>query len=120
MLVLLILYWVILLTVTHLPPSELPKTHVSDKVEHFAAYGLLTALLHLSLWPRRWSIPKLAAFVLLTVMAYGAFDELTQPLFNRACDLHDWYADTTGCLIVLSVMSIAYRLTQPRSESVGS
>ena len=38
-------YWIALLTATHLPPRHLPDTHVSDKLEHFTAYGVLAGLL---------------------------------------------------------------------------
>lgn len=113
-LALLILYWATMLTITHLPPGEPPKIKNIDKAEHFVAYGLLAGLLHLSLWPRRWSAWRLGITVLIVVSAYGAFDELSQPYFRRTCDIRDWTADTIGALIAIGVMSIAYRLTQRR------
>jgi VanZ family protein len=33
------------------------------------------------------------------VAIYGAFDEMTQPLFGRNCDWHDWSADLQGGLV---------------------
>src|SRR5437763_15664025 len=40
-----IAYWSALIFVTHIPPNQLPQTHVNDKVEHFVSYALLTGLL---------------------------------------------------------------------------
>ena len=80
---------------------------VSDKLEHFIAYGLLAGMLHLSLWPKRWPIAKLAIVVLMTCMGYGGFDELTQPFFRRTCDIRDWTADVIGASIAITFMTAA-------------
>ena len=88
-----------------------------DKTEHIVAYGLLTGAIHLSLWPRRWSLLKTAIVVLVIIMVYGALDEITQPIFGRSCDILDWLADVSGCAIALTVMSLA-KLAMPRSQLV--
>jgi len=80
---------------THLPPSDLPKTHVSDKLAHFAVYALLGTLLGIAIG-RRWSWLGGAVVVTTIGLIYGAIDELTQPLFGRSCSIHDWYADAAG------------------------
>ncbi len=116
------IYWVILFILTHLPPDKIPKTTVSDKTEHLVAYGLLAGVVHLSLWPRRWPILKLALVVIGVCMVYGAFDETTQPIVGRTCDIHDWLADITGASASIVLMSVALLLAQRgalRDRSVG-
>ena len=102
------IYWVFLCVMTHLPPDKVPKTDVSDKTEHVAAYGLLAGMLHLCLWPRRWSILKTAIIVMCIIMAFAALDEITQPIVGRTCDIYDWTADTTGAAVAIVVMTLAY------------
>jgi len=92
-----ILYWIALLIATHLPPDRLPTTHVSDKLEHFVGYGLLTTLLLFA--ASRGSAPltmKRVAIILGIVLVYGIADERTQPWFGRTCSLTDWIADAAG------------------------
>ena len=65
-------YWALLGTLTHLPPRYMPHVEVSDKLEHFLAYGLLAGLLGLTAWvtfPRR---PWLVWTVLILGLAYAA------------------------------------------------
>jgi VanZ family protein len=107
------IYWVTLFILTHLPPDKIPKTNVSDKTEHLVSYGLLAAALHLSCWPKRWSILKTALLILATCMLYGAFDEITQPYFGRTCDIVDWLADSSGASISILLMSLAIRIARP-------
>jgi VanZ family protein len=106
------IYWLILFVLTHLPPDKIPKTNVSDKTEHLVAYGLLAAVVHLSLWPRRWPIIKLALGVIGVCMVYGVFDETTQPIVGRTCDIHDWLADITGAGTSILLMSLAMIIAQ--------
>jgi VanZ family protein len=98
--------WATLLTLTHLPPTKLPQTHINDKIEHITAYGVLAALFYASLSVTRirsgWVI---AAIVISVLLAFGAFDELTQPYFQRTCDIHDWYGDATGTILATVIMS---------------
>ena len=42
----LLLYWLLIGTLTHLPATELPHVRVNDKLEHFAAFALLGFLLN--------------------------------------------------------------------------
>ena len=101
-------YTCLLLTATHLPPRHMPNTHVNDKIEHFTAYAILTTLLQLTLWPNRRKPFLVLAMVLVGVLVFGALDEKTQPAFGRDCDIHDWYADTTGATIATLTMLIFY------------
>lgn len=99
------IYWMLILVATHLPPRDMPKVHVSDKLEHFGAYGLLSALLCACV-PRLLSRSWWTSLVLLAIVAaYGAIDENTQPWFGRDCELNDWYADMIGATIAIAIMS---------------
>jgi VanZ family protein len=96
------LTWVGAFIATHLPPDNVPDIHTSDKVLHMVGYGGLTTLLVLSLASlgrRRIARIVLAVGILL---AYGAFDELTQPAFQRTADFHDWLADASGTAIAVA------------------
>jgi VanZ family protein len=100
-------YWLLLLTLTHLPPSHLPETHLSDKFEHFTCYALLAGLLHLCQWPSRKSLWAISLATIAILLAYGAFDELTQPFFHRTCSIYDWYADAAGAVTAVTAMTFA-------------
>jgi VanZ family protein len=112
-------YWLGLFAVTHIPPAQLPKTNVSDKLEHFTAYAILCGFLHFCLWPRRMHPLTRAGVVLGIAMAYGAFDELTQILVNRSCSIDDWYADVGGACVAVLVMSLV-RMLMPAGGEAAS
>jgi hypothetical protein len=82
-----------------------------DKVQHMAAFAVMTALASLA-WPtlRRHRI-------LLTLSAFGAFIELVQaiPALHRDCDWRDWVADTLAILVTLVAVSL-WRYTARRSH----
>jgi VanZ family protein len=90
-----LLYWTALLVATHMPPKHMPSIHVWDKAEHFLGYFFLAAAIEITFikdsTSRRWVL-----IVWLTCIAYGAIDELTQPMFGRDCELLDWVADALG------------------------
>lgn len=102
-----IAYWCLMFIITHLPPARVPKLRVSDKVEHLAAFMLLGGLLYLCLKPK---VHHTLLAVALIGAAYGAFDELTQPLVGRRCELLDWVCDFTGILIGASGVALAMKL----------
>jgi VanZ family protein len=98
-------FWAFIFFMTHIPQPRLPNVHVGDKSAHVISYGVLAALLYLTLWRTRpadwsllWKIP-------LILMLYGAFDEITQPLVHRSCELKDWYADVIGAVLAVVLMS---------------
>ena len=92
----LVVLWAAALVLTHIPPSDMPSPRVSDRVLHVIGYwGLATALAatlvsHGVAPRRRWALG------LAILAAYGAFDELTQPIFHRHASLYDWLADLVG------------------------
>ena len=99
-------YWCGIFVMTHLPPADVPSTGVSDKTEHFGAYGLLGGALYLALWatwPHRRGIPLI---VLAVGLAYGAVDEWLQIPVGRSCECADWCADATGLVIAVGAMSL--------------
>jgi VanZ family protein len=105
------LYWILLVTATSLPGQDVPDMHISDKIEHFAAYGGLAVLLSFT-YSFQKKIKILAEYPFLltifTISLYGMLDELHQKFIpGRSCDVKDWIADTTGALLgILIVFSI--------------
>ncbi|RPI87229.1 MAG: VanZ family protein [Planctomycetaceae bacterium] len=92
------LYWLVMLVATHVPdiPSDFDPG-IGDKLEHKIAYALLGFGLGIVWHAWNCQVPWRTAAMLFGVAAlYGGFDELTQPLFGRECDLRDWFADLQG------------------------
>jgi len=77
--------------------------NVSDKIEHFGAYGLLSVFLYLDLFfQNRFEVLKKfpAAFAIIFASLYGLIDELHQLLVpGRSCEFLDWFAEFSGALI---------------------
>ncbi len=105
LLIVLIVYWLAIFTVTHLPPSKLPQVGVNDKVEHFVGYGILGALFYLTVWAYRPEFRHAWLLVVVTAMCYGAIDEWLQLAVGRTCELADWLADVGGSVIAVIVLS---------------
>ena len=97
---LLVLYWIAILTATHLP--EVPSVALArqDKMAHYVAYAGLAFLLSWA-WTSRGRdfLPRGMLFALAVATLYGAVDELTQiPVPGRFGDWYDWLADMIGAL----------------------
>lgn len=115
-------YVCVLVYATHHPrPQALigegPGTP-SDKALHLWAYsvlGLLSAAT-LAAW-RPWTI-RAAGALTAGLFAFGAADEITQPLFGRYADFRDWIADcggsVAGVLAIAALVAVARRLGGPR------
>jgi VanZ family protein len=104
-------YWLALLAATHYPrvriPGEIPS---SDKMVHFAAFGILAFLFwrFMAARPRpltAGSVWRAAA----ALTAYAALDEYTQQFVGRDTDLVDWFANMAGIACVLAVLEIRRR-----------
>lgn len=99
----LIIYWLILFAATTLPTQHMPKTGISDKIEHFLGYFLLTFLLCNTLYfqDKKVTMKKFPVILALGIVAfYGMVDELHQYFIpGRFCDINDWIADVIGALI---------------------
>jgi VanZ family protein len=116
LLILLIGYWGLIFTLTHLPPKRLPHVNLWDKAEHLLAYGCLASLLFLTLWSRRPDRRKLALVVLVTCMSYGAIDEWLQIPVGRDCSILDWTADTLGSSLAVGGLSLLRRMVSGASK----
>lgn len=110
----LIAYWPALFTATHYPKLELGGSiHVSDKVLHAVAFGLLAFFY----WMFRRTLrrPISATFLpraLIVLILYAALDEFLQQFVNRTTDFYDWLADVAGISAVLLALELHRRLAQ--------
>lgn len=115
-----------LLRQTSLPGQDVPDMKISDKIEHFAAYGGLAVLLSFTFNFQR-KIRLLAdhpfIFTVFLIAVYGMLDELHQRFIpGRSCDIKDWIADVTGALlgmmVVLIIRKVHESLSRKRAESI--
>jgi VanZ family protein len=93
------------------PDTALPHVPLWDKLEHTAAWGLLTGV-GLALSPRRWR--AIAAFALLL----GAGVEILQATmgFGRDGDWRDFVADSLGVLIALRILQAKNAWVRRRAQ----
>lgn len=90
---LLILIWVVLATLTHIPvPQAVQELRVSDKLMHLVAYFPLGFLLSTC---RVRGVTSVRA-CLLVIAGYGILDELLQIPVGRTASVFDWIADVIG------------------------
>jgi VanZ family protein len=89
------------------PGKDLPEVTLWDKVEHAAAWFVLTAI-GLALWPRRPG--RIAGFAL----AFGALVEVLQAVMplGRDGDWRDWVADAIGVAAALVIWLVARTLAE--------
>ncbi|MBK6915336.1 MAG: VanZ family protein [Ignavibacteriales bacterium] len=99
----LIIYWIILISATSIPADSVPTTGVSDKIEHFLAYFILTILLASTLIMQNKFSNLKKHYLLSTLIigiVYGAIDELHQLIVpGRSCELLDWLSDVGGVML---------------------
>jgi len=98
-----IVVWACAFAATHTPPSMLPRLHVTDVALHAAGYFILASLLMGTLAAYRLAGARRAALALAILAAYGALDELTQPLVGRSAAWSDWFADMLGTAAAIAV-----------------
>jgi len=99
----LIVYWVLLFTGTHLPTLPKISPRISDKLLHFSAFFGLAMLL---CWviPTRSSPWRKFIAVAAVAVVYGAFDEITQSFVRgRTTDIRDFAADALGAFSAISL-----------------
>ena len=103
MLTVFIMAWFGAFVATHLPPDDISDIHMSDKTAHCIGYAVLATLLVGTLV--FFGRTRLFRIVLTLgiLLTYGAFDELTQPLFGRCAAFNDWLADAAGVVIALTL-----------------
>lgn len=106
----LIIYWVIIFILTSLPNDIAINLNVSDKIEHFGAYGVLSFMLFFTLsFQKKVLLFKEfpATFTLVLASLYGMVDELHQLLVpGRMADIKDWTGDFLGSLIAVVIAKI--------------
>ena len=114
----LIIYWVVLLIATTLPGKDVPDIGVSDKIEHFSAYAVLTVFICLTyMFQKKIKLFSVHPFIfsVLTVMLYAAIDEFHQIYIpGRTCDIRDWTADLIGALAGITFVMIIIRINIER------
>ena len=115
----LIAYWITLFLATHvtLPPGALAEG--ADKSVHFFAYAVLGALLLAVMISRGYDSWKTVLICWLILMGYGVFDELTQILVNRQCDLYDWLYDVAGSATGLLLIAFLYWCFRPKIAGIS-
>ncbi|HVP11621.1 MAG TPA: VanZ family protein [Phycisphaerae bacterium] len=102
---------------THLPPPALRlPPDLSDKLLHVAGFSALGIM---TIW-RMGDVPRgitirVLALSFVGLVAYGIFDEATQPYFGRTFDLLDWAADIGGAAVGTAIAAGCYRCL-PRTE----
>ncbi len=117
----LIIYWFLLFVATTLPGADLPKTGVSDKIEHFTAYFILAVLFNLALMFQN-KYPKIKKkawlYTLIFILTYAGLDELHQ-LFvpGRDCDILDWLADSSGVLLGLGFVKMLINILRYKPQT---
>ncbi len=104
-------YWLVLLTLTHLPPRFIGHPPVTDKTLHVLAYTTLAGLLYVALWAT-WPRRPIVRWVLGCICVLGALDEWTQPMFGRSCELLDWVADVSGAIVAVGMLMLIRRIAE--------
>lgn len=105
--ILLVAYWCLLFTATHIPKVPGVRIQHADKVFHMVSYAGLAFLL-------AWAVPTMARHKLLNVLlasllaiTYGVVDEYSQIPFGRQADIYDWVADIVGVMVGLAIYATA-------------
>lgn len=93
-----------------MPSAQAPDLHAGDKVNHIAAFVVLTLL-------GRIGYRSLAQWRLAVGLSlFGVLIELTQaiPVLNRDASVWDWVADSAAILATLLVMLVVEKLRRGR------
>jgi hypothetical protein len=85
-------------------PGWILRTEMSDKTIHYLGYLLLTYLWWFSWSPRPGRKLQFGLITLIILAFYAAIDEYLQAFVRRSPDIHDFIADMSGVLTVLSLV----------------
>jgi VanZ family protein len=95
------------------PRTPMGGVKVSDKLQHAAAYLVMSVLVFASL-SSSMSLLRRLVIVLIACTLMGIGIELIQPATGRSADVGDALANaggaSLGCLIVLAVRSVTQKL----------
>lgn len=115
---LLLAYWVLIFTGTHVPLEHVGGMgHNRDKVLHFVAYAGLAWLLGVWFWARGRSGLRTSLLIFAIAAIYGGADELLQIPVGRNADVLDWLADCSGAaagLVMLALTQAVWRVARSR------
>ena len=110
------LFWLALFAGTHIPkpPDVLPPSG-GDKLAHFGGY-LVLAFLLATAWQLAGGILTRRHLVIawIAALGYAAFDEVTQILVGRDCEILDWIADAVGAMVGLLLFVALRKLIASR------
>lgn len=100
-------YWVGMAAAMHTPVPGTMHLPVAggDKILHCLMYFLLTMLGARVLMLGGGLTNRRLAMWGAVYLAYGALDELLQPLTGRTASVNDWLADATGIVLASSILS---------------
>ena len=116
----LIVYWIVLFVMTSLPSTMSISVGVSDKIEHFGAYGLLSAFLFLAIkFQSKYSLLSdyPATFTIIIASLYGIIDEFHQLFIpGRSAEFYDWLADFLGSIIAVIILSLFFNKFEAKKE----
>ena len=109
-----IAFWIALFvafTMAALPHPPV-VVHVWDKLQHMAAFVVLTLLGWIA-YPRTSRVK-----LMLGLVAFGGLIELVQeiPVLQRDSDWHDWLADTLAIAFAAGFAALIRRLVAPQAE----
>lgn len=111
--------WIAAVIASHTPPDDLPDLYGGGKILHFLGFFGLATLMVLALAAYGKGALKRNVWTLLIFAAYAAFDEGTQPYFQRHGCFADWVLDTSSAalaLIVWQAMLLAVKLLVDRTQ----
>ena len=98
-------YSLFLVVATHLPQVHtLVRGPGVDKWLHLLAYACQTVLAMGVLYFTNRLRLQIVVFLIIALAAFGAADEITQPMFHRQAEFFDWLANCAG--IVLGVCAV--------------
>lgn len=94
-------------------PPVLGPLDISDKIKHFALYGVFAFLVARAL--AHLPPPRLIGFTVLLVSVYGASDEIHQWFVpGRSAEVGDWVADTLAAVAAAFLYVFLSRRAQNR------
>ncbi len=102
-------YWPAIFIATHVPiPLLARRSGMSDKTMHFLAYFILVFFWWFAISPYKkvhWA--KAKVWISLVIMVwYGVFDEWLQGRVGRSADVMDFFADLTGTVTGLLILTV--------------
>lgn len=102
----LILYALVLLTLTHIPKPRGVFEGQNDKTLHLLAYLALGSFAYVSAALQFPTRRGLALWIVILGAVFAALDESTQPIFHRHADLFDFRSDMLGLIVAVCAMAV--------------